>query len=224
MELSIVIPAYNEEDNIETIIKQSLEFLSQEGTRSEIIVVDDGSGDNTFLLLQKLQEEDSRIRVLRHSVKKGMGSALLTGYKQARGKYLTWIPADGQIHPLQLNALFKEREKYDFVTAAYIQRADSWIRLFISGGWHLLIRFVLGYAVDFNGNYMFRRELLHNFSLRSTTALVNFELIYKAKAKRYRVKNVFISCNPRLSGHSKICNFRTVCKTFSEMLMLRFHR
>lgn len=222
MELSIVIPAYNEEDNIEAVIKETLKVLSGLGAAGEIIVVDDGSSDNTLSLLKNLQKQDKRIRLFRHPVNKGLGAALLAGYNQAKGEFVTWIPADRQIHPSQLNKLLNEIKECDFVVSSYIKHPESLIRRIISKIWQFLLRLILQYKIDYNGNYMFRRILFKNFNLKSTTGLVNFEFIYKARAKGYNIKNVLISCQPRLSGKSKVCNFKTIFRTFLEMLKLRF--
>lgn len=222
MELSIVIPAYNEEGNIKFTIKESLEFLSYSGLDGEIVAVDDGSLDNTFSLLQELQEEDSRIRLFRHAVNKGLGSALLTGYSHARGNFVTFIPADGQIHPAQLNNLLEKIAECDLVISKYITRSDSLIRIIISNFWHFLIKLILGYRIGYNAIYMFRRELLADLPLIATTGLVNFEFIQKVKAGGYDIGTVFVSCQNRLSGRSKVCNFKTISKILWEMLKLRF--
>lgn len=222
MKLSVVIPAYNEEDNIEPLINEALMFLSALNIETEIIVVDDGSTDNTFSILQNLQKKDSRIHLFKHGANRGLGAALLTGFKQAKGELVTWIPADGQIHPAELNKLLNVMDGCDFAVAKYAKRPDSWIRRVNSVIWHVLIRLILQYRVDFNGNYMFKKELLNSFSLRSDTGLVNFEFVYKAKAKGYAIKSVLISCELRARGKSKVFNFRTIWKTFWEMFKLRF--
>lgn len=222
MRLSVVIPAYNEEDNIEPIIKEALMFLSGLNIDFEIIVVDDGSTDNTVLKLQNLRERDGRINLFKHSLNQGLGAALLTGFKAAKGELVAWIPADGQIHPVELNKLLNAMDSCDFAVAKYIKRPDSLVRRLNSAIWHFLIRLILQYRVDFDGNYMFKRGLLNNFSLRSNTGLVNFEFVYKAKAKGYAVNSILISCELRAKGKSKVFNFKTIWKTFWEMAMLRF--
>ena len=222
MKLSIVIPAYNEENNIDAIMRDSLDSLSKMTFDGEIVVVDDGSTDNTFSRLKEIQENDSRVRLFKHASRKGLGAALLSGYNQSTGEFVTWLPADGQIHPSQLCKLLNEIGKYDFVTATYVKRSDVIRRRFVSRMWRILMRLIMGYNFDFNGNYMFRRERFKGLNLKATTGLMNFELIYKALLRGYSVTNVYISCSARVSGKSKVCNPQTIVKTLWEMFKIRF--
>ena len=121
MKLSIVIPAYNEETTITKVVEEITRVMSTQKTNYELIVVDDGSKDNTSKVVTTLIEKSGRknkIKIIKHIYNKGYGASLKTGAKNAKGKYVMYIDADGQHDPRYIPKLLKHIDRYDMVIGA----------------------------------------------------------------------------------------------------------
>ena len=116
MNWSIVIFAFNEGDSLAATIGRCAEFLSEHAKAYEMILVDDGSTDNTQEVCERLKQEHLSLRVLRQTKNLGIGHALRTGYANAEYEYVCAIPDDGQFNPSELAAVpaFGPMEFYSF--------------------------------------------------------------------------------------------------------------
>ncbi len=94
--LTLILPAMNEEGNLERVVGRSIEVLNEQVPDWEIVIVDDGSTDSTPELADQLAERDSRIRAVHHPHNRGYGSAWRSGFAAARGEYLMCMDSDGQ--------------------------------------------------------------------------------------------------------------------------------
>jgi len=95
-QLSVVLPARNEAENLETVVRSVDRFCRTRFTHHEILVVDDGSDDGTEELLSRLRDECSSLRVLRHPRRQGYGAALRSGFRAVRLEHVLFLDADGQ--------------------------------------------------------------------------------------------------------------------------------
>src|SRR5690349_12024469 len=103
--LSLVLPAHNEAGNIEWVVREALAALPKAFRTSEIIVVDDGSTDETPAITARLATENLRVRVIRHPLNRGYGAALRTGFAAARGDRVMFMDADRQFNIREVNRL-----------------------------------------------------------------------------------------------------------------------
>lgn len=113
MKLTIMIPAYNEEATIGSVIDEVKSVTSKQNIFYELIVVDDGSNDKTAVIAKM-----HGAKVIEHPYNKGYGASLKTGAKNANGEYVMYIDADGQHNPQNIPLLLKEMSKYDMVVAS----------------------------------------------------------------------------------------------------------
>lgn len=113
MKLTIVIPAYNEEAVIGSVISEVKIIMAKQDISYEILVVDDGSNDRTANIAKT-----QGVRVIQHPYNKGYGASLKTGAKNANGEYVLYIDADGQHNPQNIPLLLREMDKYDMVVAS----------------------------------------------------------------------------------------------------------
>jgi glycosyltransferase involved in cell wall biosynthesis len=124
--LSIIIPVYNEEENLPLLYKRVCDFVEQSDDSYEVIFVDDGSQDRSFLILKGLASQDPRIRVLRLSRNFGSHSACLAGLISSRGRACVWLPADLQDPPEIIRRMAEEWKKgYEIVFAVKEQGGNS---------------------------------------------------------------------------------------------------
>jgi polyisoprenyl-phosphate glycosyltransferase len=132
--ISVVLPAYNESEGLPTVIESILGVLDQTGFSHEIIVVDDGSADNTRQVMLDLCARQPALRYLRFSRNFGKEAALTAGLKAASGDAVILMDADGQ-HPTSLIPLFLERwrEGYEVVAGVQSRRLESWLKRALKG-------------------------------------------------------------------------------------------
>jgi glycosyltransferase involved in cell wall biosynthesis len=221
--LTIVIPAYNERDNLGRVVADTLAFARAACRRSEILVVDDGSSDDTAAVGAALAAGAPEVRLVRHERNRGLTAALRTGFFAAHTELCTWIPADGQIAPRELHKLLKVWDGHDLVLSTYRQRPDGVARIVLSRGLRLLLFAMTGLTDRLEGVYLFRRALLDQMQLVSERAAgsIGFEIAIKARRLGKRVTSTEIECAPRLSGRSKVANARNILESLGEMWRIR---
>jgi dolichol-phosphate mannosyltransferase len=205
--VSVVLPTYNEADNIGPLIEALLSHLPQE---SEIIVVDDDSPDLTWQVVEGLAKNDSRIRLIRRIGRRGLTSALQEGIDASQGKVVFWMDCDFSMPPDKIPELLKALEDHDIAMASrYIpggeEKGHSPLGSFLSRMICRLASRILNPSIkDFTSGYIgIRREVLKTLPLRGDYGEYFIELIYKAYKNGYRIKEIPYRCRPRRSGESK---------------------
>ena len=221
--LSIVIMAYNEEDNLPVQLKRTRDFLEGHGSRWQIVVVNDGSDDRTGAVADEWAAEDPEsIIAVHHPVNRGMGAAIRNGYAAATLGWITQLPADCQVDPRVFDAFLPERSQHDLILSVYAKRDDGWVRSLLSWGFQTFIRLALGERGDFTGTMMFRRELLDRVGeLHGESFFVNLE--FPIKALRLGTPSTLLEINaqPRLHGQSKVANLKRIRFVVRETLAMR---
>ena len=226
MKISVVIPCFNEEKNIEITVNQTIVSLKKNNICGEIIVVDDGSKDNTCKIAEELNRIHSNVSVIVHKKNKGLGQACLTGFNNSSGEWVTWLPGDGQFYPEDMINMCDSTSGVEFAigTVPFTKRIvnDNIWRFMLSKSWRFIIKTLLQFDVNDISMYAFRRRLLSNITLISSTGFLNLEFPIKAIKSGVKVKYYNIRLRPRLSGKSKVNNISTIIKNFWEVLKLRF--
>jgi len=223
-ELSLVVPAYNEEANIERVLLGAAAYLSSKGVSFEITVVDDGSRDRTREVLERLRRDGLPVRIVEHSANRGYGAALRSGIAAARGRYVLLVDGDGQFSVADLERLWPHRAGADAVVGYRQPRRDPpWRRL---AGWlygRLFVRFVFGARYrDVNcGFKLLSRSLLERLELRSDGALISAELLTRARLVGARVVEVAVPHYPRRRGRATGLRPRVVVGVLRELRAVR---
>lgn len=226
-DLSIIVLAYNEEDNVPITMAELREWVTEQHETKlrpeaiEVIFVDDGSTDQTASAAEAALR-GIPFTVIRHERNLGMGAGIKTGTRHALGRRVTFMPADGQIPTQAIRTLLDAAdETTDIVFSVYDRRDDGFDRKFLSAGVRALIYMVHGVRMRSDGPYLFRRRLLDPDQLESDTFFLNFEFPIRALQAGLHTKVVTIPCHPRLSGVSKTANARKVWGVGKELLALR---
>lgn len=225
--LSVVIPAFNEAQNVGPVVRELIDVLSNDpGVSSyEIILVDDGSTDGTLAELARLEAMYSGITVLRHPTNLGFGAALRTGYDAAVGEFVTLTTSDGEFDPREVIQLFHGIGDADLMLSRRERapQVSSSSRSLLSAGFQACSRFLLGFdPSELMGVYVIRRDVLRRFELRSNTGMMNTELQMMCFAAGCQVRYGILTVRPRLSGESKVANLPTLLKVLYEMIRLRY--
>ena len=230
--ISVVIPAYNESTRLEKTVHSIWRYLDRAGVVFEIIVVDDGSADDTAAIAQRLGQQLGRIRLMRLTVNSGKGAAVKTGMLAATGDYVLFTDADESTSIEQLPLLVRPlTDGFDVAMGsrgargATIVHGQGWIRQNLGKAAGMLIRVLLvhGYADSQCGFKCFRRGSVDLIfpRLTVTSALFDIELLILAGRAGLRVAEVPITWvhdpDTRLPY-----NVRRAVATFVELLRLRY--
>lgn len=126
--ISVVIPVYNEEENLEPLMDELFPVLNKTGAEFEVICVDDASTDNSFAVLQKLKNKYSQLRVFQHRLNCGESAGEATGFAKAQGEWIVTMDADQQNDPADIPALFEACQNADAVCGVRQKREDDLIK------------------------------------------------------------------------------------------------
>ncbi len=225
--LSVVLPAHNESGNIAQAVDAALTALCGLVTLGslsawEIIVVDDGSTDDTASQIRSRDQDG--VRVVQHASNEGYGAALRTGFRAARGDMVFFTDADLQFDAFQIARLLAHVEDYDIVVGYRSPRQDPWMRRANAWAWGRTLSGVFGLDVqDVNCAFkLFHRYVLDAISIESEGAFINAEILLKAKGLGFRMRQVPVSHFARTAGHQSGADPRVVMRAFVEMA--RFYR
>jgi dolichol-phosphate mannosyltransferase len=224
-ELSVIVFAFDEEANVAPVLLELRRWLSANEPPAEIVFVDDGSSDGTSAEAAKALSGAAH-QLLRHETNRGIGAALKTGVRAAKGAWVTFLPADGQIAPSAIGMLraAAAREQADVVLSVYDHRDDGLHRKILSAGVRSLIWLVHGVRMRSDGPYLFRRSLFDPDQLAPDTFFLNFEFPIRMLGAGIPIAVVTIECRPRRSGRSKSTGLKRIYGVTQDLIELRGRR
>jgi glycosyltransferase involved in cell wall biosynthesis len=219
--LSIVIPVYNEEDNIGSLVARLKEAMSGWEGSIEILFVDDGSSDRTLELLKEAQAGDARVRIAHFHRNMGQTAAMAAGFRLARGEAIVTIDADLQNDPMEIPLLAAMLNDWDLVCGVRTRRKDTlWKRISsrIGNGFR---NWVTGDNIIDTGCTLkaYQRECLDGLELYRGMHRFLPTLI---KMRGFRVTQVPVSHHPRLAGETKYGTWGRLVKGFEDVLAVRW--
>jgi dolichol-phosphate mannosyltransferase len=213
MDLSIVIPMYNEAENVETTLKRVEEAMAAFKGSYEVIPVDDGSLDNTLEILSDFAEKDKRLKVVSYQRNSGRGKALRVGFEASCGEIIVSIDADLSYNPnyiIDLLETLKKESDIDFVLASPYMPGGGvenvpFCRLWISKLGNKVLQFTMPKRIHTSTGIFqaYRRRVLDSFELESDGKEIHLEILSKAIALGFRVKEVPALLTGREKGKSK---------------------
>lgn len=208
MNLSVIIPTYNEKENLSILLNSLFSILKKNKISGEVIVVDDNSPDNTGDIAEILKKKHKNLRVIHRAGKLGLSSAAIDGFKAARGKILCLMDADLS-HPTEkIPVMFKIaiENKADLVIGSrYVHggKIIGWglYRKILSKGAVLLSRLVTNVRDPMSGFFMVKKSLLDMPGFNSRGFKILLEIIVKSRLQR--IVEVPITFINRKEGKSK---------------------
>jgi glycosyltransferase involved in cell wall biosynthesis len=205
--ISAVLPAFNEEENIEAATTRMAEALRSLPLADwEVIIVDDGSVDNTGAIADRLASQDSRISVFHHQPNLGYAEALKTGFGNSKHKLFFFTDSDNQFDVREISRLIPLIRDVDIVCGFRIYRFDPLTRLVISWVFNLVVRIIFRIKVrDIDCAFkLFRREVFDQVEIKSKKFFVNAEVLAKAKYYGFKMCEVGVRHYPRPAGRSTV--------------------
>jgi glycosyltransferase involved in cell wall biosynthesis len=223
--ISLVLPAYNEADNIEPMVAEATPALELVADDYEIIVVDDGSADDTAGVTRKVMEEHPRVRLVQHPVNQGFGAAVFSGFTSAQKDWIFYTDADRQFVLSELEKFVPFMDEADLIAGYRAPRRDPFMRLVYGKGWSTLCTLVFGYTVrDVDcGFKLLRREIIQNLAsqIESRGATFSIEWLVRAKRAGYRFAEIPVTHRPRVAGSQTGANINVITRAFRELLRVR---
>jgi dolichol-phosphate mannosyltransferase len=213
MDLSIVIPMFNEAENVESTVKRVEEAMASFKGTYEIVAVDDGSVDNTLEILRKLESQDKKIRVVSYSKNAGRGKALRRAFQSSKGEIVVSIDADLSYDPRYILDLYRPlmtEQETDLVLASPympgggVQNVPAF-RLWISKLGNKILELAMPNRIYTSTGIFraYRKRVLDSLELESDGKEIHLEILSKAMALSYRVKEVPVILRGREKGRSK---------------------
>jgi len=221
LDLSVVIPVYNEEENLPLLWPELRGVLETMGLSFEVVFVDDGSGDRSAEIIRGLRETDRRIRLVRLKANAGESAATDAGFKGARGRRVVTMDADLQNDPHDIPMLVDHLERWDAVTGWRVTRDDPLVRRLSSRIANGIRNAVSDETVQDSGCTFraFRRECLRSLVLyRGFHRFIPTLL----RMRGYRVLEVPVNHRPRRFGRSKYGIGNRAFAAFRDLLVVRW--
>ncbi len=222
-ELSIFFPFWNEEQNIESVIKKAIPVAQKVADKWEIIMVDDGSSDNTLKIAKNLSKEESRLVVTAHEKNRGYGAALKTGFEKAKYNLVVFNDGDGQFDLSEITKFLDKIDNADLVIGYRKKRLDNPFR-------HLLMNLLKIWDFVFFGFRfkdidcgfkLFKKEALQKITpFNSEGAMITTEILAKAKKAHLKIAEVEVNHYPRIYGDQSGGNLRVILRAVKESLLL----
>lgn len=215
--------AYNEEDNLPVQVDRTIAFLEAHTAAWQVVIVNDGSVDETGALADAYAEaHPDHVVAVHHPENRGMGAAIRNGYAATTCEWVTQLPADCQVDPQVFTRFLPHLEAVDLVLSVYRKRDDGWQRKVLSWGFQTFVRLLLGSRGDFTGTMVFRRSLLAQVGeLHSESFFVNLEFPIRALKLGTPHALVEIEAQPRLHGQSKVANTGRIKTVIREAWAMR---
>jgi glycosyltransferase involved in cell wall biosynthesis len=221
--VSIVLPCFNEEDNVAEAVRAALLAGRRAALDHEVIVVDDGSRDRTREIAQELRALNPDVRVIVHPDNLGYGAALRSGISAASKQWILLTDADLQFDLTQLEDFLPFAEDYDLVLGRRVARMDPLGRRLAATLWNRLVDLVFGLPVrDVDCAFkLVRSELVKDMPLSASGAMISTELIVRCLAQGARLKEIDVRHRPRVAGHQSGTSPRVVARAFRELVSTR---
>jgi glycosyltransferase involved in cell wall biosynthesis len=221
--ISVFFPCHNEAATVEALVRKTIEVLGRIASDYEVIVVDDGSTDETGAIADRLAAELPAVKVVHHPTNLGYGAALQSGFRAATKELVFYTDGDAQFDVEELKDILPLIEQCDIVSCYRLNRQEGWRRRLSGFCWSKLVGLVFGMRLrDVDCAFkLYRREIFDRIVMRSSGALIDAEILARAKRRGYTIRQAGVRHYPRRAGRSTGGDLRVILKAFKELLRLR---
>jgi glycosyltransferase involved in cell wall biosynthesis len=223
--LSIFFPAYNDSGTIASLVITALRTARKLTPDHEVIVVNDGSADNTAEILDELARTYPEVRIVHHEQNRGYGGALRTGFATARRELIFYTDGDAQYDPAEMEVLWKRfGADVDLVNGYKISRSDPMHRIVIGRIYHHTVKLLFGLTVrDVDCDFrMMRRSIFDTVQLEKNSGVICLEMMKKITDGGFRIAEVPVHHYHRAYGKSQFFNFKRLFRTAIDVFKLWF--
>jgi len=220
--ISIIMPALNEEKNIRAAVSNVFRALKKYNLRGDVVVVDDGSTDQTPIVLTEIKKEFAGLQVIRNNTPSGIGGAFLSGVMHARRKAVVMIPGDDENKPEDVLKYLDLIDRVDIVVP-FVHNSElrnRWRRL-ISSFFRFIISTSFGTSLNYyNGNVIYKTRVIQSLPIRSRGFFYQAEILIRALRKGALFAEVPVFLKNRSFGVSKAVSFKSLRSVAIDFLCL----
>lgn len=218
--LTIIVPCFNESLELENTVKTNIADARKYLNNFEIIIVNDGSTDDSPKIAELLDKKYSSVRVVTHKKNLGLGTAILSGAKIASYDLITYLPGDGQAYLRDIIAGVKKAKDADLVLTYRTSRSDYTVyRKFLSWCLTILLRILFNLRFrDYNWVHIYKKNIFSRIKIKSHGVFFLGEIVIKAERLGLKIVQVESMYRPRRFGTSKTVKLRSVCRAFFDLL------
>lgn len=217
--LSIVIPLFNEEENVPLLVAAIFAVLAPDPDFLELVLVDDGSQDQTAKIVRQLAATQPRIRFIQHKQNRGLGAAIRTGLQAAEGELVLYTDADLPFDFALIPKLVSMAQPDNIVIGCRQNRGEGGRRWLLSKGYNLLTWLALGVRVrDVNfACKLFPRKAVRGMRLHSEGSFIDAEMLLECRRLGYQIAELPMLYYPRQHGQSTLSRPGVVWGILKEM-------
>ncbi len=225
LSLTIFYPCYNEEANLVRVTEAALTAAEKYADDYEVLIVNDGSRDRTGELADELAARHEHVRAVHNRPNQGYGGALARGFREATKDWIFYTDGDGQFDFDELPLAIDLLREHDIASAYRLDRQDPLLRKINAAAWGMLVRALFDLPVrDIDCAFkIYPRSFIERIELRSRGALIDTEMLAKARRLGYRIGQVGVHHYPRQAGVQTGANIKVILRAFRELLKLRRH-
>ena len=222
LSLTITFPCYNEEANVERVTRAAVEIARKIAADWEVVVVNDGSRDRTGEIADRLAAEIPGVRAVHNNPNLGYGGALARGFREARKNWIFYTDGDGQFDFDELPPLLPLLENCDIVSCYRLDRQDPFMRKVNAFAWGTLVNLLFGLGLrDVDCAFkIYPRTFIEQIEMQSRGALIDTEMLAKARNLGYSITQVGVRHYPRTAGQQTGANLKVIMRAFRELFKL----
>jgi len=220
--ISVFFPCFNEQATVETLTRKTLAVLNKLTGDFEVIIVNDGSGDNTAVIAERLAKEIPQVRVIHHPRNLGYGLALRSGFRAATKELVFYTDGDNQFNVEELADILPLIDQYDIVSCYRINRQEGLVRRFNAFCWTRLVCLLFGLKLrDIDCAFkLYHRHIFDDMNLISAGALIDTEVLARAARRGCTIVQRGVRHYPRVAGRPTGASFRVIFRAFRELFHL----
>jgi glycosyltransferase involved in cell wall biosynthesis len=222
LSITVIMPALNEEKNIAAALTNALKALDDFNINGEIIVINDGSTDDTLKVVDSIMKKDKRIKLVNNKATSGVGASYWAGVELAKNDIITWMPGDNENDPWETLRYYELLDHVDIVIPFVFNKG---VRSLFRNVLSFVYRFIINTTFGVNFNYtnspvLIRRHILNEIDYKSQGFFFQTDILIKSVKKGYLFAEVPIRLGQRNEGISKAVSFPSAIQVFDGYLRL----
>jgi len=222
LDISIILPALNEEKNIGDAIRDCLDAMDQKNLNGEIIAINDGSTDQTEAVIRSYMERDPRVRLINHERPRGVGASYWDGVDHARGNFVVMLPGDNENDPMEILRYYSLLNSVDIVIPFVFNKQ---VRSIFRNALSFIYRFIINTTFMVNLNYtngtvLYRKTLLDELEYRSDGFFFQTDILIRTITRGYLFAEVPYRLGLRSQGVSRAVSFPSLWQVIRGYLRL----
>lgn len=226
-ELSVFFPCYNEEKNIKTTVSKAISILKNIAKKWEIILINDGSKDNTAKVLEEIKSNNPKeISIITHNPNRGYGAALKSGLYNSQYQWIAFTDSDGQFDFGEITKFINKQKETnsDIVIGFYLSRQVSKATIITSKIWEIIVFILFGLKVtDIDcGFKLINKKVVETIPKLEAErgAFISSEFLIKAKKAGFKISELGVHHYPRTEGKATGRNIKVIIKSFTDLFRL----